>query len=131
MGHVDRISRCHTAANAYCSYSRIGFQSRWDYFVIRFLFLFIFEFCNSLLFFKTLEIIFFTLTGSLDCSIKLWDFNAITEEANGEEAGAATTVQKEDKFLLRSFATKNSPLKGLHFTRRNLLLAVGSYEGSS
>lgn len=72
-------------------------------------------------------------SGSLDCNIILWDFNAITEEANGEEAGTNnnTTVQKEDKFLLRSFATKNSPIKGLHFTRRNLLLAVGSYEGSS
>ncbi|KAH9634956.1 hypothetical protein HF086_016517 [Spodoptera exigua] len=71
-------------------------------------------------------------SGSLDCSIKLWDFNAITEEANGEEVSSTNNaVQKEDKYLLRSFATKNSPIKGLHFTRRNLLLAVGSYEGSS
>ncbi|CAB3231072.1 unnamed protein product [Arctia plantaginis] len=70
-------------------------------------------------------------SGSLDCTIKLWDFAAITEEANGEEAGANNSIQKEEKFLLRSFATKNSPIKGLHFTRRNLLLAVGSYEGSA
>lgn len=68
--------------------------------------------------------------GSLDCTIKLWDFTAITDEA-AEEEGYNTTIQKEDKFLLRSFATKNSPIKGLHFTRRNLLLASGSYEGSA
>lgn len=69
--------------------------------------------------------------GSLDCTIKLWDFTAITDEATNEENGNSSTAQKDDKFLLRSFATKNSPVKSLHFTRRNLLLAVGSYEGSS
>ncbi|XP_026321818.1 transcription initiation factor TFIID subunit 5 isoform X2 [Hyposmocoma kahamanoa] len=70
-------------------------------------------------------------SGSLDCTIKLWDFTAITDEATNEENGNSSTAQKDDKFLLRSFATKNSPVKSLHFTRRNLLLAVGSYEGSS
>ncbi|XP_072936555.1 transcription initiation factor TFIID subunit 5 [Epargyreus clarus] len=70
-------------------------------------------------------------SGSLDCNIKLWDFTAITEEATGEEPGVNTSTLKEDKFLLRSFSTKNSPIKSLHFTRRNLLLAVGTYEGSS
>ncbi|XP_028162683.1 transcription initiation factor TFIID subunit 5 [Ostrinia furnacalis] len=70
-------------------------------------------------------------SGALDCNIKLWDFTAITEEVTAEEAGNSNGVQKEEKFLLRSFATKNSPIKCLHFTRRNLLLAVGTYEGSS
>ncbi|XP_053607989.1 transcription initiation factor TFIID subunit 5 isoform X3 [Plodia interpunctella] len=70
-------------------------------------------------------------SGSLDCSIKLWDFTAITEEIPSEEIGNNSTLQKDDKYLLRSFPTKNSPIKGLHFTRRNLLLGVGSYEGSS
>ncbi|XP_060800929.1 transcription initiation factor TFIID subunit 5 [Amyelois transitella] len=71
-------------------------------------------------------------SGSLDCSIKLWDFIAITEEVQNEEIGTSnSTFQKDDKCLLRSFPTKNSPIKGLHFTRRNLLLGVGSYEGSS
>ncbi|CAG9784433.1 unnamed protein product [Diatraea saccharalis] len=69
-------------------------------------------------------------SGSLDCNIKLWDFTAITDEATGEEPGSSNGL-KEDKFLLRSFPTKNSPIKCLHFTRRNLLLAVGTYEGSS
>lgn len=55
----------------------------------------------------------------------------ITDETINDETGTNNTVQKEEKFLLRSFATKNSPIKNLHFTRRNLLLAVGSYEGSS
>lgn len=71
------------------------------------------------------------ITGSLDCTIKLWDFAIITDETITEENGTNSNVQKEEKFLLRSFATKNSPIKNLHFTRRNLLLAVGSYEGSS
>ncbi|KAI5641491.1 WD domain, g-beta repeat domain-containing protein [Phthorimaea operculella] len=70
-------------------------------------------------------------SGSLDCTVKLWDFTAITEEASGEENGASNSIQKDEKYLLRSFATKNSPIKHLHFTRRNLLLGVGTYEGSS
>ncbi|VVC86700.1 unnamed protein product [Leptidea sinapis] len=71
-------------------------------------------------------------SGSLDCTIKLWDFGLITDENTSEENTTnGSTATKEEKFLLRSFATKNSPLKNLHFTRRNLLLAVGSYEGSS
>lgn len=71
------------------------------------------------------------MTGSFDSTIKLWDFATISDETITEENGTNNNVQKEEKFLLRSFATKNSPIKNLHFTRRNLLLAVGSYEGSS
>ncbi|XP_047515654.1 transcription initiation factor TFIID subunit 5 [Pieris napi] len=70
-------------------------------------------------------------SGSLDCTIKLWDFALITDESANDENIASSSPAKEEKILLRSFATKNSPLKNLHFTRRNLLLAVGSYEGSS
>ncbi|XP_052746733.1 transcription initiation factor TFIID subunit 5 isoform X2 [Bicyclus anynana] len=69
-------------------------------------------------------------SGSLDSTIKLWDFAIISDENINEENGNAAPTQKEDKFLLRSYATKNSPIKSLHFTRRNLLLAVGSYDGS-
>uniref|UniRef100_S4PAY3 Transcription initiation factor TFIID subunit 5 n=4 Tax=Pararge aegeria TaxID=116150 RepID=S4PAY3_9NEOP len=69
-------------------------------------------------------------SGSLDSTVKLWDFAVISDESLNEENGNGATAQKEDKFLLRSYATKNSPIKSLHFTRRNLLLAVGSYEGS-
>lgn len=71
------------------------------------------------------------MTGSFDSTIKLWDFATISDETITEENGTNNNVQKEEKFLLRSFATKNSPIKNLHFTRRNLLLAVGSYEGCS
>ncbi|KPJ15131.1 Transcription initiation factor TFIID subunit 5 [Papilio machaon] len=70
-------------------------------------------------------------SGSLDCTIKLWDFTQITEETVNDETGSTTSVPKDEKYLLRSFATKNSPIKSLHFTRRNLLLGVGTYEGSS
>lgn len=70
-------------------------------------------------------------SGSLDCTIKLWDVAAITDEVPVEDAPNNPVEKKEDKFLLRSFATKNSPITSLHFTRRNLLLAVGTYEGST
>ncbi|GBP73856.1 Transcription initiation factor TFIID subunit 5 [Eumeta japonica] len=70
-------------------------------------------------------------SGCLDCTIKLWDFGSISEEATSEEAESNTMLQKDEKYLLRSFPTKNSPITSLHFTRRNLLLAVGTYEGSS
>lgn len=35
-----------------------------------------------------------------------------------------------DSYLLRSFGTKNSPILGLHFTRRNLLFGIGRFDMS-
>ena len=34
-----------------------------------------------------------------------------------------------DKYRLATFRTKESPIMGIHFTRRNLLLAFGPYVG--
>lgn len=71
-------------------------------------------------------------SGSLDCTLKLWDFTALAEEATNEENIANSgKVSSDDRFLLRSFGTMSAPIACLHFTRRNLLLAVGMYEGSS
>ena len=50
-------------------------------------------------------------------------------EANLEEVNVThnPSVQTDsDAFLLASFRTKESPVLGLHFTRRNLLLSLGN-----
>ncbi|GLH04111.1 hypothetical protein R5R35_003384 [Gryllus longicercus] len=69
-------------------------------------------------------------SGSLDCSIKLWDFTRLAEEMALEDVNISHNpdIKKSDSYLLRSFATKNSAILSLHFTRRNLLLAVGIYD---
>lgn len=71
-------------------------------------------------------------TGSLDCTLRLWDFTKLTEDISGENVNVSHNpdVRDGEPYLLRSFPTKSSPFIGLHFTRRNLLLAVGMYDGS-
>lgn len=70
--------------------------------------------------------------GALDCTLKLWDFNMLNEEITNEESSGPHNpeVRSGDRYFLRSYATKSSPIISLHFTRRNLLLAVGMYESS-
>lgn len=69
-------------------------------------------------------------SGSLDCTIKLWDFTKLTEDTSSEDVNVSHNpeVKTGDKYLLRSFATKGSPLVSLHFTRRNLLLAIAMFD---
>ncbi|XP_046989330.1 transcription initiation factor TFIID subunit 5 [Schistocerca americana] len=69
-------------------------------------------------------------SGSLDCSIKLWDFTRLVEEMTLEDVNVSHNpdIKKSESYLLRSYGTKNSGVLGLHFTRRNLLLAVGIYD---
>ncbi|XP_077300111.1 TATA-box binding protein associated factor 5 [Arctopsyche grandis] len=71
-------------------------------------------------------------SGALDCTLKLWDFNILNDEITNEESNGPHNpeVRTGDRYFLRSYATKNSPIISLHFTRRNLLLAVGMYESS-
>lgn len=71
-------------------------------------------------------------SGSQDCSVKLWDFSRLAEEMVLEDVNVSHNpdIKKSDSYLLRSYGTKNSHLLHLHFTRRNVLLAVGMYEGS-
>lgn len=75
----------------------------------------------------------FLCTGSLDCSVKLWDFTKVTEEMSLEEVNVSHNpdIKKDSDYLLRSYGTKSSPLLCLHFSRRNVLLAVSMFEGSS
>ncbi|EAT41277.1 AAEL007067-PA [Aedes aegypti] len=72
-------------------------------------------------------------TGGLDCCLKLWDFSKLCEDISGENVNVSHNpdVRDGEPYLMRSFPTKQSPFLTLHFTRRNLLLGVGMFEGSA
>jgi transcription initiation factor TFIID subunit 5 len=73
-------------------------------------------------------------SASSDCSISLWNFSKFMADANLEEVNVThnPTVQTDsESMLLASFRTKESPVLGIHFTRRNLLLAVGNQAPTS
>lgn len=69
-------------------------------------------------------------TGSLDCTLKLWDFAKLCEDVHGENVNVSHNpdVREGEQYLMRSFPTKSSPFISLHFTRRNLLIAVGLFD---
>lgn len=73
------------------------------------------------------------VSGGLDCTLKVWDFTKLTEDTNSEEVNVSHNpeVKLGDDYLLRNFQTKSSPLIGVHFTRRNLLIAVATFDGAS
>ncbi|XP_051169756.1 transcription initiation factor TFIID subunit 5 [Leptopilina boulardi] len=71
------------------------------------------------------------VSGGLDCTIKLWDFTKLAEEMSLEDVNVSHNPDVKtnaDSYLLRTFATKNSSIFALHFTRRNLLYGVGMFE---
>lgn len=70
-------------------------------------------------------------SGSLDSTLKLWDFTKLAEDTNSEDVNISHNpeVKSDENYMLRSFGTKSSPLITLHFTRRNLLLAVSMFDG--
>lgn len=72
-------------------------------------------------------------SGGLDCSLKIWDFTKLTEDNSSEDVNVSHNpdVKTGDDYLIRSFATKSSPIIALHFTRRNLLLSVAMFDGVS
>ena len=68
-------------------------------------------------------------SASVDCSISLWNFSKFMADASLEEVNVThnPSVQTDsDTLLLAKFRTKESPVLGIHFTRRNLLLALGN-----
>ncbi|XP_066156213.1 transcription initiation factor TFIID subunit 5 [Euwallacea fornicatus] len=71
------------------------------------------------------------VSGGLDCSVRLWNFTKLTEEISSEDVNISHNpdVKTGDEYLLRTFQTKNSPLINLHFTRRNLMLAIAVFDG--
>lgn len=73
-------------------------------------------------------------SGSLDCTIKVWDFTKLAEEVSLEEVNVSHNPEikkNSESYLLRSYATKSSPVQCLHFSRRNVLLAVSMYDAPS
>lgn len=74
---------------------------------------------------------FLFFTGGLDCNIKLWDFMKLSEEVNVAEINVShnpDVKSNSNDFLIRSYATKSSPVLTIHFTRRNLMLAVAMFD---
>ncbi|CAK9799104.1 Transcription initiation factor TFIID subunit 5 [Anthophora quadrimaculata] len=73
------------------------------------------------------------VSGSLDSTIKLWDFTKLAEEMSLEDVNVSHNPDVKtnaETYLLRTFATKNTPVLTLHFSRRNLLLGVGMFEST-
>jgi transcription initiation factor TFIID subunit 5 len=72
-------------------------------------------------------------SSGLDSTLALWDFGTLLTESANDEMNVAQNpeVRKDtDALLLASYRTKSSPILHLHFTRRNLLLAIGCFEPS-
>lgn len=71
--------------------------------------------------------------GSLDCTVKLWDFTKLAEEMSLEDVNVSHNPDVKtstESYLLRTFATKNTSILTLHFSRRNLLLGVGMFDST-
>jgi len=71
-------------------------------------------------------------SSAIDCTIAIWDFGKLMNEAALEEVNVTHNpdVRRDsENFLLGNYLAKNTPVLHLHFTRRNLLLASGPFEG--
>ncbi|CAI9728746.1 transcription initiation factor TFIID subunit 5-like [Octopus vulgaris] len=69
-------------------------------------------------------------SGGLDNSVKLWDVTKVFEEQDSDgDTNIPSTIHVNDNpnLLLGTFPTKSTPVLGLHFTQRNLLLATGPF----
>ncbi|KAK3780084.1 hypothetical protein RRG08_046146 [Elysia crispata] len=73
-------------------------------------------------------------SGGLDDSIRVWDMQKIMAEQDTEvdpSIPSNITINDSPSLLLGSYFTKNTTVLGLHFTRRNLLLACGPFVAPS
>ncbi|XP_078421133.1 transcription initiation factor TFIID subunit 5 [Cetorhinus maximus] len=70
-------------------------------------------------------------SGSMDHTVKMWDTVKAFEDLETDDFSTATghinLPDNSQELLLGSYMTKSTPVIGLHFTRRNLLLAAGAY----
>ncbi|XP_043568836.1 transcription initiation factor TFIID subunit 5 [Chiloscyllium plagiosum] len=70
-------------------------------------------------------------SGSMDNTVKMWDTVKAFEDLETDDFSTATghinLPDNSQELLLGSYMTKSTPVIGLHFTRRNLLLAAGAY----
>jgi len=70
-------------------------------------------------------------TSSIDGSISLWNFQKFLDESSLEEVNVThnPSVRTDtSEMLIATFHTKETPIIGIHFTRRNLLLSLGPSE---
>lgn len=68
----------------------------------------------------------------MDNCVKLWDFSRVMEENHEEDINVSSNPEVKrsgDSLLLGTFPTKNTPVLAAHFTRRNVLLVAGPFEG--
>ena len=66
-----------------------------------------------------------------DSTIAIWDFGNLTAESCLEDVNVTHNpdVRRDSEaVLLASYRSKSTPVLGLHFTRRNLLLAIGPFD---
>ncbi|KAE8656634.1 Transcription initiation factor TFIID subunit 5 [Hibiscus syriacus] len=61
-------------------------------------------------------------SGSADCAVKLWDVTTSAKVPRNEEKSGNTIRLR----LLKTLATKSTPVYSLQFSRRNLLFAAGA-----
>ncbi|XP_007910610.2 transcription initiation factor TFIID subunit 5 [Callorhinchus milii] len=70
-------------------------------------------------------------SGSMDHTVRLWDMVKAFEDLETDDFSTATghisLADNSQELLLGSYLSKSTPVIGLHFTRRNLLLAAGAY----
>merc|ERR1712110_579940 len=68
----------------------------------------------------------------IDSTIAIWDFAKLTNEAALDDVNVThnpDVIKESEKLLLGNYRSKNTPVLLLHFTRRNLLLTPGPFEG--
>lgn len=71
------------------------------------------------------------ISASVDSSITLWNFSKFTGDCNLEEVNVTHNpgVRTDStNIIIANFRTKDSPVLGIHVTRRNLLIGVGASE---
>lgn len=67
------------------------------------------------------------VSAAVDNQIVLWDFKKFLEDTNLEEVNVTHNpdVATEAGFRIAVFKSKGTPVLNIHFTRRNMLLAIG------
>uniref|UniRef100_A0A671SNK7 Transcription initiation factor TFIID subunit 5 n=1 Tax=Sinocyclocheilus anshuiensis TaxID=1608454 RepID=A0A671SNK7_9TELE len=70
-------------------------------------------------------------SGSMDNTVRLWDSMKAFDEVETDDFTATTghihLPDNSQELLLGMYHSKSTPVTHLHFTRRNLLLAAGTY----
>ncbi|XP_069950406.1 transcription initiation factor TFIID subunit 5 [Cherax quadricarinatus] len=72
-------------------------------------------------------------SGGMDNCVKLWDFSRVLEDNHEDDINVSNNPDIKrcnESLLLGTFPTKNTPVLATHFTRRNVLLAAGPFDGS-